>query len=108
MRRIVDVAADLGLAEDDLELYGQSKAKLTPDALARLGDAPQGKLVLVTGMTPTTAGEGKTTTAIGLTQALRAGGARATVALREPSMGPVFGIQGRRHRRWALDRRAVR
>ena len=94
MRRIVDVAADLGLAEDDLELYGQSKAKLTPDALARLGDAPQGKLVLVTGMTPTTAGEGKTTTAIGLTQALRAGGARATVALREPSMGPVFGIKG--------------
>ncbi len=94
MRRIVDVAEELGLSEDDLELYGHSKAKLTPDALARLTAAPQGKLVLVTGITPTTAGEGKTTTAIGLTQALRAAGARATVALREPSMGPVFGIKG--------------
>lgn len=94
MRRIVDVAAELGLSEADLELYGQSKAKLTSEALARLADAPPGKLVLVTGMTPTTAGEGKTTTAIGLTQALRTGGARATVALREPSMGPVFGIKG--------------
>lgn len=94
MRRIVDVAAELGLSETDLELYGHSKAKLTAETLARLGEAPQGRLVLVTGMTPTTAGEGKTTTAIGLTQALRAGGARATVALREPSMGPVFGIKG--------------
>ena len=94
MRRIVDVAEELGLSEGDLELYGASKAKLTPEALSRLRDAPQGKLVLVTGMTPTTAGEGKTTTAIGLTQALRAGGAGATVALREPSMGPVFGIKG--------------
>ncbi len=94
MRRIVDVAAELGLDESDLELYGQSKAKLTGDALAALAEAPHGKLVLVTGMTPTSAGEGKTTTAIGLTQALRAGGARATAALREPSMGPVFGIKG--------------
>ena len=94
MRPIVDVAADLGLAEDDLELYGRYKAKLSSAALARLREAPVGRLVLVTGMTPTTAGEGKTTTSIGLTQALRRRGAQATVALREPSVGPVMGIKG--------------
>ena len=94
MRPIVEVAADLGLSEDDLDLYGRNKAKLTPEALSRLRSQPQGDLVLVTGMTPTTAGEGKTTTAIGLTQALRQSGANAAVALREPSMGPVFGIKG--------------
>ena len=94
MREIEAVASDLGLDADDLELYGRRKAKLTEAALAGLRGRPAGKLVLVTGMTPTTAGEGKTTTAIGLTQALCAGGARATVALREPSMGPVFGIKG--------------
>ena len=94
MRPIVDVAAELGLAADDLDLYGRYKAKLSAEALARLTERPQGDLVLVTGMTPTTAGEGKTTTAIGLTQALRQSGANAAVALREPSMGPVFGIKG--------------
>ena len=94
MRPIVDVAADLGLSVDDLDLYGRNKAKLTAEALDRLRSQPQGDLVLVTGMTPTTAGEGKTTTAIGLTQALRQSGAHAAVALREPSMGPVFGIKG--------------
>ena len=94
MRPIVDVAADLGLSEDDLDLYGRNKAKLTAEALDLLRNRPQGDLVLVTGMTPTTAGEGKTTTAIGLTQALRQSGANAAVALREPSMGPVFGIKG--------------
>ena len=94
MRPIVDVAAELGLSEDDLDLYGRHKAKLTADALERLRSRPQGDVVLVTGMTPTTAGEGKTTTAIGLTQALRQSGANAAVALREPSMGPVFGIKG--------------
>ncbi len=94
MRPIVDVAADLGLSDDDLDLYGRNKAKLTAAALDRLRSRPQGDLVLVTGMTPTTAGEGKTTTAIGLTQALRQSGAHAAVALREPSMGPVFGIKG--------------
>ena len=94
MRPIVDVAADLGLSEADLDLYGRHKAKLTPEALEQLQERPQGNLVLVTGMTPTTAGEGKTTTAIGLTQALRQAGANAAVALREPSMGPVFGIKG--------------
>ena len=98
MRPIVEVAADLGLGEADLELYGRHKAKLSAAALERLSAQPQGDsvgdLVLITGMTPTTAGEGKTTTAIGLTQALRQSGANAVVALREPSMGPVFGIKG--------------
>ena len=94
MRPIVDVAAELGLSGDDLEFYGRNKAKLSVSALARLREQPPGDLVLVTGMTPTTAGEGKTTTAIGLTQALRTSGANAAVALREPSMGPVFGIKG--------------
>jgi len=94
MRPIVDVAAELGLSADDLDQYGRHKAKLTAEAMARLDERPQGDLVLVTGMTPTTAGEGKTTTAIGLTQALRQSGANAAVALREPSMGPVFGIKG--------------
>ena len=94
MRNIEAVAADLGLDAADLEFYGSAKAKLAAPALAALREQPPGKLVLVTGMTPTTAGEGKTTTAIGLTQALCAGGAKATVALREPSMGPVFGIKG--------------
>ncbi len=99
MRPIVDVAAELGLSPDDLDLYGRHKAKLSAAALRRLserppGDMVSGDLVLVTGMTPTTAGEGKTTTAIGLTQALRRSGANAAVALREPSMGPVFGIKG--------------
>ena len=94
MRNIEAVASDLGLDAADLELYGSAKAKLTAPALAALRERAPGKLVLVTGMTPTTAGEGKTTTAIGLTQALCAAGAKATVALREPSMGPVFGIKG--------------
>ena len=94
MRNIEAVAADLGLDAADLEFYGSAKAKLAAPALAALRERTPGKLVLVTGMTPTTAGEGKTTTAIGLTQALCAGGAKATVALREPSMGPVFGIKG--------------
>lgn len=94
MRRIVEVAADLGLSEDDLELYGPYKAKITAATMARLRDAEPGRLVLVTGMTPTTAGEGKTTTSLGLTQALRRQDIKATVALREPSMGPVMGIKG--------------
>ncbi len=94
MRPIVEVAAELGLSERDLDLYGRNKAKLTAEAVAQLDQRPHGDLVLVTGMTPTTAGEGKTTTAIGLTQALRRCGANAVAALREPSMGPVFGVKG--------------
>lgn len=71
MRRIVEVASDLGLSEDDLELYGPYKAKLTSGAMSRLRGETRGRLVLVTGTTPTTAGEGKTTTSLGLVQALR-------------------------------------
>ena len=94
MRPIIDVAADLNLTPDDLELYGPDKAKLAPAAIDRLNDAPAGRLVLVTGINPTTGGEGKTTTSIGLTQALRRQGVQATAALREPSIGPVMGIKG--------------
>ena len=94
MRRINEVASDLGLTDDDLEFYGPYKAKLTPAAVRRLEAATAGRLVLVTGITPTTAGEGKTTTSIGLTQALRRQGHNAAVALREPSIGPVMGIKG--------------
>ncbi len=94
MRPITDVAADLGLGPADLDLYGSDKAKLTPAAVERLAEATPGSLVLVTGINPTTGGEGKTTTSIGLTQALRRRGVRATAALREPSIGPVMGIKG--------------
>ena len=94
MRRIEEVARDLDLSDDDLELYGPYKAKLSAAATARLQRADPGSLVLVSGMTPTTAGEGKTTISIGLTQALRLRDVRATVVLREPSMGPVMGIKG--------------
>ncbi|MDE2640437.1 MAG: formate--tetrahydrofolate ligase, partial [Chloroflexota bacterium] len=94
MRPITDVAADLGLGPADLDLYGSDKAKLTPAAVERLAEATPGSLVLVTGINPTTGGEGKTTTSIGLTQALRRRGVGATAALREPSVGPVMGIKG--------------
>ena len=94
MRAIAKVASDLGLGEPDLELYGPYKAKLTPVAMARLRAVEVGRLVLVTGINPTTGGEGKTTTSIGLAQALRRQGRGATAALREPSIGPVMGIKG--------------
>ena len=94
MRAITEIGAELGLEPDDLEQYGPYKAKLSAATLERLRYQEQGKLVLVTGMTPTTAGEGKTTTSIGLTQGLRRRGVGATVCLREPSIGPVMGIKG--------------
>lgn len=97
LRPIVAVAEDLGLTSDDLELYGRSKAKIATPTLNRLlGDAalPKGKIVLVTAITPTPAGEGKTTVTIGLAQALCKLGKRAIAATREPSMGPVFGVKG--------------
>src|SRR5579885_1266990 len=93
-RPIVEVAADAGLREDELDLYGRYKAKVLPAAFERLRSAPDGKLVIVTAMTPTVAGEGKTTTTVGLGQALRAIGKRAIVTIREPAMGPVFGVKG--------------
>jgi len=93
-RPIIEIAARAGLAEDELELYGRYKAKVLPAAFDRLRATPDGKLVLVTAMTPTVAGEGKTTTTVGLGQALRALGERAVVTIREAAMGPVFGAKG--------------
>ena len=94
LRPIEDVAAQVGLAGDEFEPFGRTKAKITPAAMAARQDAPDGDLVLVTAITPTPAGEGKTTTTIGLTQALQRLGRRAISATREPSLGPVFGVKG--------------
>jgi formate--tetrahydrofolate ligase len=91
LRPIVDVASELGLGADDLDLYGKYKAKIGLDIAER---PVRGKLVLVTGINPTAAGEGKTTTAVGVTQALRRIGQNATLCIREPSLGPVFGVKG--------------
>ena len=93
-RDIVDVAADLGLAPDELEPYGRFKAKIPLAALESRAGVAQGRLVCVTAITPTPAGEGKTTTAIALTDALWRIGERAVLCLREPSLGPVFGAKG--------------
>ena len=94
MRPIVDVAAAAGLDADDLELYGKYKAKLSADVWKKTEGKENGKLVLVTAINPTPAGEGKTTTTVGLGQAMAKLGKKAMIALREPSLGPVFGIKG--------------
>ncbi len=94
LKHINEIAAKLGLSPDDLDLYGNYKAKVRYTALKRIEDNPMGKLILVSAITPTPAGEGKTTVSIGLAQALNRIGKRATVAIREPSLGPVFGIKG--------------
>jgi formate--tetrahydrofolate ligase len=94
LRPIVDVAADLGLRPDDIETYGPYKAKLKLELLERLADRPDGREIIVTAITPTPLGEGKTTTTIGLAQGLQRIGVRAAVAIRQPSLGPVFGIKG--------------
>ncbi len=94
MEPITRVAAKLGIGEDDLELYGKYKAKLSDELMNRVQDNPDGKLVLVTAINPTPAGEGKTTTSIGLAQAMGKLNKRAILALREPSLGPCFGIKG--------------
>ncbi len=94
MEPITQVAQRLGLDPDELELYGRYKAKLTSQCLERLKDEPDGKLILVTAINPTPAGEGKTTTTVGLGQAFGRLGKRAVIALREPSLGPCFGIKG--------------
>ena len=91
---IVNVAAKLGIKEEDLELYGRYKAKISPSVLKNLKDKPDGKLILVTAITPTPAGEGKTTVSVGLTDGLNKIGKKACVALREPSLGPSFGMKG--------------
>ena len=94
MRKITEVAKDAGVDEKYLEQYGNYKAKIDPAILKDLADRPDGKLILVTAITPTPAGEGKTTTSVGLTDGLRRLGKNAIVALREPSLGPVFGVKG--------------
>ena len=94
MLPIKDVAEKLGIGEDDLELYGKYKAKLSDELIERVKDQPDGKLILVTAINPTPAGEGKTTTSVGLGQAFGRLGKKAVIALREPSLGPCFGIKG--------------
>ena len=91
---ITEVAARLEIAEDELELYGKYKAKLSDELMHRVKDAADGKLILVTAINPTPAGEGKTTTSVGLGQAFGKLGKKAVIALREPSLGPCFGIKG--------------
>ena len=94
MLPIKDVAAQYGISEDDLELYGKYKAKISNELWNELRERPDGKLVLVTAINPTPAGEGKTTTSIGLAQALTKAGKKTMLALREPPLGPCFGIKG--------------
>lgn len=91
---ITDIGASLGLAGDDLEVYGKYKAKISLGVLDRMRDAPLGKYIVVTAITPTPLGEGKTTTTVGLGQALAKIGKKAIIAIRQPSLGPVFGIKG--------------
>ncbi|MDH5234453.1 MAG: formate--tetrahydrofolate ligase [Gemmatimonadota bacterium] len=91
MRPITDVAAEIGLTPDDIDLYGKYKAKVSLELTTR---QPKGKLVIVTAINPTAAGEGKTTTSVGLAQALRKIGTNAVLCIREPSLGPVFGVKG--------------
>jgi formate--tetrahydrofolate ligase len=94
LRPIQDIAAGLGLGPGDIDPYGETKAKIRAAAIQRLADGPDGRLVLVTAMTPTPAGEGKSTTTVGLGDAFRTLGKRAIVAIREPSLGPCFGVKG--------------
>lgn len=94
MLPIKDVAASIGIKEDDLELYGKYKAKISDELINRTKKNPDGKLVLVTAINPTPAGEGKTTTSVGLGEAFGRLGKKALIALREPSLGPCFGIKG--------------
>jgi len=94
LKHINEIAKQLDLSSDDLDHYGSYKAKVRYTALRRIEDNPMGKLILVSAITPTPAGEGKTTTSIGLAQALNLVGKKATAAIREPSLGPVFGVKG--------------
>ena len=94
-RPIIDIAHELGIADDELELYGPTKAKVTLEAITRLeAERPRGKYVVVTAITPTPLGEGKSTTSVGLAQGLNHIGVKAAVNIRQPSLGPVFGIKG--------------
>ena len=94
IKKITEIAAQLGISEDDLELYGKYKAKLSDSLEKKLSAKKDGKLILVTAVNPTPLGEGKTTTTVGLGQAMAKIGKNAVIALREPSLGPVFGLKG--------------
>lgn len=94
MKPITEVAKSIGINEDDLELYGKYKAKLSDEYMNSVAGNPDGKLILVTAINPTPAGEGKTTTTVGLGQAMALLGKKSIIALREPSLGPCFGIKG--------------
>jgi len=94
LKPITEIAASIGIKEEELDLYGKYKAKVSPDILKQLQDRPQAKYIVVTALTPTPLGEGKTTTAVGLGQGLARLGKKVINTLREPSMGPVFGIKG--------------
>lgn len=94
MKKITEVAASLGILDEEIEPYGHYKAKLSEKLFADTADKPDGKLILVTAINPTPAGEGKTTVSVGLTEAMAKIGKKAVLALREPSLGPVFGIKG--------------
>lgn len=94
MKKINEIAAEVGLSDDEIELYGKYKAKISDSVFDRMKDEKDGKLILVTAVNPTPAGEGKTTVSIGLGQAMNLIGKKAITALREPSLGPVFGIKG--------------
>ncbi len=94
LKPITEIASMIGILPDELELYGKYKAKITDEVLTRLSDRPAGKLILVTAINPTPAGEGKTTTTVGLGMAMHRIGKNSIIALREPSLGPVFGIKG--------------
>lgn len=94
MKPITEVAAELGISAEDLELYGKYKAKISDEYIDKIKSNPDGKLILVTAINPTPAGEGKTTTSVGLGQAFGKLGKKAIIALREPSLGPCFGIKG--------------
>jgi formate--tetrahydrofolate ligase len=94
MKKITEVAAGLGIDECDVEPYGHYKAKLSEELYSKLDEKPDGKLILVTAINPTPAGEGKTTVSVGLAEAMKKIGKKAVLALREPSLGPVFGIKG--------------
>ncbi|MEG1779564.1 MAG: formate--tetrahydrofolate ligase, partial [Oscillospiraceae bacterium] len=94
MNKISDIATDLGILPDELEPYGHYKAKISDTLEKRLQNKSDGKLILVTAINPTPAGEGKTTTTVGLGQAMKKIGKSAIIALREPSLGPVFGLKG--------------
>jgi len=94
MKHIKEIAGPVGLEEDDLELYGNYKAKINLDVIEKLKDRPDGKYIDVTAITPTPLGEGKTVTTIGLAMALNKIGKKTITCIRQPSLGPVFGIKG--------------